>query len=189
MNTFCLRLGENLRLAGMNQRPGWRALRSCASKRAPPQPKVRFIIAAFAAQGTLVAASSLDAHEALTRRSLMHSILLVDDEPDILAAWRLILEGEGYAVGCASNGAEAIACTASHVPDLIITDWMMPVMDGAELCRRLKAMPQLAGVPVLIHSAVAPPDGEAKNWTASLRKPVGTALFLTTVTQLCKHRH
>jgi CheY-like chemotaxis protein len=118
----------------------------------------------------------------------MHSILLVDDEPDILAAWRLILEGEGYAVGCASNGAEAIARTASHVPDLIITDWMMPVMDGAELCRRLKAMPLLAGVPVLIHSAIPPPDGEAKNWTACLRKPARTALFLTTVAQLCKHR-
>ena len=70
----------------------------------------------------------------------MHSILLVDDEPEILAAWRLILENEGYEVGCASNGAEAVARMRSVVPDLIITDWMMPVMDGAELCRRLKAM-------------------------------------------------
>jgi CheY-like chemotaxis protein len=189
MNTFCLRSGEYLRLAGMNQRPGWRALRSCAPERAPPQSKVRFIIAAIAAQGTLVAASLVDVFEALTWRSLMHSILLVDDEPDNLAAWRLILEGEGYAVGCASNGAEAIACTAFHVPDLIITDWMMPIMDGAELCNRLKAMPQLAGVPILIHSAVPPPDGEANNWTVCLRKPAGTALFLTTVAQLCKHRH
>jgi CheY-like chemotaxis protein len=158
-------------------------------ERAPPQSKVRFIITAITAQGTLVAASQLDVHEALTRRSLMHSILLVDDEPDILAAWRLILEGEGYAVGCASNGAEAIACTASYVPDLIITDWMMPVMGGAELCSLLKTMPQLAGVPILIHSAMPPPDGEAKNWTVCLRKPAGTALFLTTVAQLCKRRH
>lgn len=119
----------------------------------------------------------------------MHSILLVDDEPDILAAWRLILESEGYAVGCASNGAEAIARTASHVPDLIITDWMMPIMGGAELCRRLKAMPHLAGVPILIHSAVPPLEGEVENWNACLRKPAGTTLFLTTVARLCKRGH
>jgi CheY-like chemotaxis protein len=116
----------------------------------------------------------------------MHSILLVDDEPEILAAWRLILESEGYEVGCASNGAEAVARMASRVPDLIITDWMMPVMGGAELCRRLRAIPQLSDVPILVHTAVPPPDSAAKNWNACLRKPVGAALFLTTVARLCK---
>ncbi|WP_239499306.1 response regulator transcription factor [Paraburkholderia tuberum] len=50
----------------------------------------------------------------------MYSILLVDDEPEILAAWRLILESEGYEVRCASNGAEALACVVAHVPDLIV---------------------------------------------------------------------
>ncbi|CAB3776646.1 Alkaline phosphatase synthesis transcriptional regulatory protein PhoP [Paraburkholderia ultramafica] len=119
----------------------------------------------------------------------MHSILLVDDEPEILAAWRLILEGAGYEVGCASNGAEAVARIASRVPDLIVTDWMMPIMDGAELCCRLRAMPQLADVPILVHTAVPPPDSEANNWNACLRKPVGAELFLTTVAQLCKRTH
>lgn len=119
----------------------------------------------------------------------MHSILLVDDEPEILAAWRLILEREGYEVSCASNGAEAVARTASRVPDLIVTDWMMPVMDGGELCRRLRAMPQLAEVPVLVQTAVPPPESEAKNWNACLRKPVSAELFLTTVAQLCSRTH
>ncbi|REG50241.1 response regulator receiver domain-containing protein [Paraburkholderia sp. BL6669N2] len=118
----------------------------------------------------------------------MHSILLVDDEPEILAAWRLILENEGYEVACASNGVEAVARVAAHVPALIITDWMMPLMDGAELCRRLKAMPALATVPIIMHTAVPPTESAGKNWDICLRKPVGATLFLTTVAQLCKPR-
>ncbi|WGS53866.1 response regulator [Paraburkholderia sp. D15] len=122
----------------------------------------------------------------------MHSILLVDDEPEILTAWRLILENEGYEVGCASNGVDAVARVAAAmpaIPDLIVTDWMMPLMDGAELCRRLRAMPELAKVPILIHTAVPPPDGKGKHWDACLRKPVGAELFLTTVEQLCRQGH
>ena len=120
----------------------------------------------------------------------MHSILLVDDEPEILAAWRLILENEGYEVGCASNGAEAVACMHAVVPDLIITDWMMPVMDGAELCRRLKSTPHLVDVPVLLHS---PPPAARRSGAGleldCLRKPVGADVFLRTVARLCKQGH
>ncbi|MFM0055057.1 response regulator [Paraburkholderia phytofirmans] len=75
------------------------------------------------------------------------------------------------------------------MPTLIVTDWMMPLMDGAELCRRLKAMPALADVPILLHTAVPPIEGADKNWDVCLRKPVGAKLFLTTVAQLCKQRH
>jgi len=113
------------------------------------------------------------------------SILLVDDEPEILAAWCLILEREGYEVSCANNGAEALACASVHVPDLIVTDWTMPVMDGAELCRSLKAMPQLADVPILLHTALPPSEGEARNWSFCLRKPSGVEYFLTTIARLC----
>ncbi|NML30176.1 response regulator [Paraburkholderia antibiotica] len=120
---------------------------------------------------------------------MMSSILLVDDEPEILAAWRLILESEGYEVCCASNGAEALACLLVHMPDLIVTDWMMPIMGGAELCRRVKAMPQFANVPILVHTAVPPGEGDAQYWNACLLKPIGADLFLTTIAQLCSLRH
>ncbi|CAE6815779.1 Regulator of RpoS [Paraburkholderia nemoris] len=63
----------------------------------------------------------------------MKSILLVDDESDLLAAWHLILTSEGYDVRCAANGAEALESMRQRVPDLVITDWMMPLMGGAEL--------------------------------------------------------
>ncbi|MBB5463060.1 PleD family two-component system response regulator [Paraburkholderia sp. Cpub6] len=121
-------------------------------------------------------------------QNMMYSILLVDDEPEILAAWRLILESEGYEVSCASNGAEALACVVAHVPDLIVTDWMMPVMDGAELCRRLKSMPLSVNVPILVHTAVPPSDSDAHYCSACLLKPIGADLFLTTIAQLCAQR-
>lgn len=115
----------------------------------------------------------------------MHSILLVDDEPDILSAWRLILVMEGYAVRCANNGREALDLLKQELPDLVVTDWMMPLMDGAELCRRMKAQPGLADVPILVHSSAPPrPDG-TEQWDACFVKPACIGLFLTTVKQLC----
>lgn len=115
----------------------------------------------------------------------MHSILLVDDEPDILAAWQLILANEGYEVRCAYNGIEALECLEQELPDLVITDWAMPLMDGAELCRRMKAHAGLARVPILVHSAAPPAQVDDRTWTACLRKPVGAPLFLTAVAELC----
>ncbi|WP_248295071.1 PleD family two-component system response regulator [Paraburkholderia sp. UYCP14C] len=112
----------------------------------------------------------------------------MDDEPEILAAWRLILENEGYQVSCASNGAEALACVVAHVPDLIITDWMMPIMDGAELCRRLRSMPLSVNVPILVHTAVPPSERDAHYWNACLLKPIGADRFLTTIAKLCTPR-
>ena len=85
----------------------------------------------------------------------MHSILLVDDEPQILAAWSLILVNEGYRVTCASNGIEALECLKHQVPDLIVTDWIMPLMDGLSLSREVRSQPDLAHIPILGHSAVA----------------------------------
>ena len=113
-------------------------------------------------------------------------ILLVDDEPEILDAWCHILQDKGYEVNCASHGVEALSLLATILPDLIITDWMMPLMNGAELCRRLKMIPKLASVPILVHSSGLPPEGETKNWDIYLRKPVSVQLFLATVAELCK---
>ena len=118
----------------------------------------------------------------------MYSILLVDDEPDLLAAWHLILTGEGYDVRCASNGAEALECVRHRVPDLVITDWMMPLMGGAELCRRMRAQQDLASVPILVHTSAPLAQKTENAWDVCLQKPVPMQLFLTTVGRLCAAR-
>lgn len=116
----------------------------------------------------------------------MYSVLLVDDEPEILAAWSLILVYEGYAVTCATNGADALQRLKHHVPDVLITDWMMPLMDGHALCRQMRATPELAHVPILVHSSAPPVDVLQPDWNLCLQKPVAMALFLTTVGNLCR---
>lgn len=72
-------------------------------------------------------------------------ILVVDDEPDIRATVQAILETEGYDVGLAANGADALAAVEREPPDLILLDMRMPVLDGwgfaAELRRRGHRVP------------------------------------------------
>ena len=65
-------------------------------------------------------------------------ILLVDDEPDILEILSFNLSSEGYKIFTAENGKEALDVAVKQLPDLIILDVMMPIMDGVETCGRLR---------------------------------------------------
>lgn len=65
-------------------------------------------------------------------------ILLVDDEPDILEILSFNLSNEGYQIFTAENGKEALDVAVKQLPDLIILDVMMPIMDGIETCERLR---------------------------------------------------
>jgi two-component system alkaline phosphatase synthesis response regulator PhoP len=70
-------------------------------------------------------------------------ILLVDDEPDILEFMEYNLKKEGYQVLLAKNGKEAIDIAKKELPQLVILDIMMPVMDGIEACRQMRDMPEM----------------------------------------------
>ncbi len=72
------------------------------------------------------------------------TILLVDDEPDILEIVRYNLTSEGYTVETAENGLEAIAQAKKVKPQLIIMDVMMPKMDGIEACEKIRNISELA---------------------------------------------
>ncbi len=66
-------------------------------------------------------------------------MLIVDDDPAVLRLLEVYLTQDGYEVLQAGNGREALELMAAEAPPIIITDWMMPEMDGVELCRRLRA--------------------------------------------------
>jgi diguanylate cyclase (GGDEF)-like protein len=81
------------------------------------------------------------------------NVLVVDDEPDKRLLLAFALENEGYQVFTATDGAEGLAAVELHQPDLIVTDVMMPRMDGYEMIRRVRANPQTKFIPVIIQSA------------------------------------
>ncbi len=69
-----------------------------------------------------------------------HTILIVDDEELILRGWHHTLDSAGYKVNTALSGKEAIELAKKEKPAVVITDLIMPEMDGVEICRRIKAI-------------------------------------------------
>ncbi|HKR00676.1 MAG TPA: PAS domain S-box protein [Pyrinomonadaceae bacterium] len=82
------------------------------------------------------------------------TVLAVNDEPKVLELLTVLLEHEGYRVLTADSGLRALELAPTLEPDIVISDVVMPGMDGLEFCRRLKQDPRTAGVPVLLASAV-----------------------------------
>jgi two-component system phosphate regulon response regulator PhoB len=80
-------------------------------------------------------------------------VLLVEDEPAQREVLAYNLEAEGYSVRRAENGEEAMILIDEAAPDLIILDWMMPLLSGIEVCRRVKSKPETRAIPVIMLSA------------------------------------
>lgn len=84
----------------------------------------------------------------------MSMILIVDDEPSSRETISAMLEGQEYRIETAANGADGIRLAEQFRPDLILLDVMMPEMDGFEVCRRLRSIPALAEIPIIILTAL-----------------------------------
>ena len=80
-------------------------------------------------------------------------VLVVDDEIHIVHVVTIKLRNNGYEVVSASDGAEAYELACSEKPDIVVTDYQMPVMSGLELIEKLRATPQTADVPVIMLTA------------------------------------
>jgi CheY-like chemotaxis protein len=85
-------------------------------------------------------------------------VLLAEDDPDIRLVSRLALKKAGYRVTAATNGLELLQKLAEERPDVILLDYMMPDMDGAEACRRIKADPATRDIPVIFVTAKSQPQ-------------------------------
>ena len=81
------------------------------------------------------------------------SVLVVDDDPDKRMLLTVALQMAGYEVRAAEDGEAGLSMVESYQPDLIITDVMMPKMDGYELARRVRANPQTRFIPIIIQTA------------------------------------
>ena len=84
---------------------------------------------------------------------MKRSVLVVDDEPNIVLSLEFLLKQAGYEVRVARSGEEAVKAVAERVPDLIVLDVMMPTLDGYHVCETIRADPKLRSVRILMLTA------------------------------------
>ena len=81
------------------------------------------------------------------------TVLIADDEPNIVISLEYLMKRQGYAVRVARNGDEALALAEAEPPDLLLLDVMMPGKSGYEVCQRLRANPAFAATRIIMLSA------------------------------------
>lgn len=116
------------------------------------------------------------------------TILVADDESHILNVVSLKLRNAGYRVLTASDGQEALDVALHEKPDLLITDYHMPLLSGIELCRRLKQNQQTMGIPTIMLTArgyhLEPQDTAESGILRMLSKPFSPRHLLLTVNEV-----
>jgi two-component system phosphate regulon response regulator PhoB len=80
-------------------------------------------------------------------------VLVVDDEADLLTLVRYNLERDGFEVGEAMDGEEAMLMIAERCPDLVLLDWMLPRLSGIEICRRIRRSAATQSLPIIMLTA------------------------------------
>ncbi len=117
-------------------------------------------------------------------------VLVVDDEQDIVAAVRFRLEASGYDVVFAYDGQDGLDKARSLNPDLIISDVMLPRIDGYKMCSLLKKDSRYAGIPVIMLTARAEENdkktGVEAGADAYLTKPFESPALLAKIKELLK---
>jgi CheY-like chemotaxis protein len=115
----------------------------------------------------------------------MRRILFIDDDFAVAEVTQMVLEHEGFTVSIAVNGEDALRAAETEIPDLIITDYMMPIMDGGELVRRVRASPRLAKLPIILVTANELREiPEAAMCDFVLRKPITLRKLLGAIQQV-----
>lgn len=103
-------------------------------------------------------------------------VLIVEDNPDVQGLLRTLLEIKGFSVVTADDGVAALKLLAGSLPDIIITDLMMPRLDGIELIHRVRTTAAFRHLPIIAMSAYGSGSmsaAKAIGANATIRKPTG----------------
>jgi two-component system alkaline phosphatase synthesis response regulator PhoP len=121
-----------------------------------------------------------------------YKILVVDDENDILEFIQYNLKKEGYDVHLAHNGQEAIDVSRKTKPDLILLDVMMPVMDGIEACKQIKANPDMDKTFIVFLTARAEEYSEIAGFNAGaddyIAKPIKPRVLISRINAILRRK-
>ncbi len=122
----------------------------------------------------------------MVNQSMAKRVLLVDDEPAVIAPFQMYLERKGYEVVVAYDGKAGLEQARSAKPDAIVLDVCMPEMDGKEVLKRLRADASTANIPVIVLTGVATGNEDiTETWTVGVEthlakpcEPAELALWL-----------
>jgi CheY-like chemotaxis protein len=120
----------------------------------------------------------------------MKTVVVIDDEYAIVETLVDVLELHGYACVTASNGQEGLELIKQKHPDLVITDLMMPIMDGGELVAALRSDSRFRELPIILTSAAQHPTGlasEPESRFVYIRKPFSVSELLYHIRRLTEH--
>ena len=114
-------------------------------------------------------------------------VLLVEDDPALRRYLEVVLQRAGYVVMTAGDGLEAMKVLLTLQVDVIVTDALMPNLDGYELCRFVRNSDHLAHLPIILLSALDPKNStdESEQVNAFLAKPVSPEDLLATIISCC----
>jgi DNA-binding response OmpR family regulator len=119
------------------------------------------------------------------RHPMSKRILIVDDDPDSRTILTCILESDGYEVGVANDGFEALREIGDHPPDLVLLDVMMPGKNGFEVCESVKSNPKMSHITIIMISAKSDPISQEKALSLGasdyLTKPINPSEVLRRV--------
>lgn len=118
----------------------------------------------------------------MTSRERSPKILLVEDDPAVREILATALEDEGYTVICAINGQEGLEQLSRAQPELVVTNFMMPGMDGMQMVRQLRR--EHDDLPVVMFSATPPSESDECRISAYLRKPTELSTLMETIDRL-----
>jgi CheY-like chemotaxis protein len=132
-----------------------------------------------------------------TAESQPKTILVIDDEPDVVRYLQTLLEDNGYRTVAAANGSEGLEKMRAAKPDLVCLDITMPETSGVRFYREAKEDPELAGTPVVVVTAVTGYGGDPEPFKhflesrrqvpppeAFMAKPIEQQSFLDTIAKL-----
>ncbi|MFN2426380.1 MAG: PleD family two-component system response regulator [Candidatus Binatia bacterium] len=112
-------------------------------------------------------------------------ILVVEHDPHIKKLERFFLEKAGFRVEFVDDGAQGLARACELLPRIVITEIMLPSVDGLKVCRALKSDPATAHIPILVFSILSAEDrAREAGANAFLRKPLDDERLVDTVTRL-----
>lgn len=101
----------------------------------------------------------------------MTRILIVEDDPNLRVVIRMVLERAGYEIAEARHGVDALESIGVQIPDLVVADMTMPVMNGVELIDRIHANPTTASLPIVLLSGMQVEPAVSRLVNAVVLKP------------------